>query len=191
MTNLVFQQIFPTNKRKKVNEFLFISKNSTNLAAHEEICRTLVLLLKILDSQYGSGFNNESNSLFSLGSSKSQSSFGFHFNYDPTPQTTKEVHIQLFATVIEAIPWGIVGASGDNSQNLIPFKQVVDILIRGAIHPDSRISMASIKSLKYLASKKNPTSLMTIYAKLAFHFLTKLAQLMIHNIYTQTNSPNY
>ena len=155
VTNLVFQQNFPTNKRK-INEFLFISKNSTNLAAHEEICRTLVLLLKILDSQYGSGFNNESNSLFSLGSSKSQSSFGFHFNYDPTPQTTKEVHIQLFATVIEAIPWGIVGASGDNNQNLIPFKQVVDILIRGAIHPDSRISMASIKSLKYLASKRTP-----------------------------------
>ncbi|KHC52742.1 hypothetical protein MEW_02552 [Candida albicans P60002] len=168
-----FPADFPNEQKKKVNEFLFISKNSTNSAAHEEICRTLVLLLKILDSQYGSGFNNESNSLFSLGSSKSQSSFGFHFNYDPTPQTTKEIHIQLFATVIEAIPWGIVGASGDNNQNLIPFKQVVDILIRGAIHPDSRISMASIKSLKYLASKKNPTSLMTIYAKLAFHFSDK------------------
>lgn len=167
---------FFEQQKVKTGDFLYIAKNSTNLASHDEICRTFALLLRILDGQYGSTLNGSDNSnnsnYFSLGSNRSQSSssFGFHFNYDSTPQSTKEIQMELFATLIEAIPWTILA---DHQLNLVPFKQIVEVLVRAAIHPDSRISNASIKSLKRLASRKNPSTLMTIYAKLSFHLSDK------------------
>ena len=165
---------FFEQKTSESGEFLCIARNSTNLASHDEICRTFALLLRILDGQYGSSLNgsDNNNNYFSLGSSRSQSSssFGFHFNYDSTPHLTKEIQMELFATLIEAIPWTILA---DNQLNLVPFKQIVEVLVRAAIHQDSRIANAAIKSLKRLASRKNPSTLMTIYAKLSFHLSDK------------------
>ncbi|RCK67734.1 Cell morphogenesis protein PAG1 [Candida viswanathii] len=165
---------FFEQQKHKTGDFLYIAKNSTNLACHDEICRTFALLLRILDSQYGctlNGTDNNSN-YFSLGSSKSQSSssFGFHFSYDSTAPSTKEIQIELFAALIEAIPWTILA---DHQTSLVPFKQIVEVLVRGAVHHDARIASAAIKSLKHLACRKNPSTLMTIYAKLAFHLSDK------------------
>ncbi|EMG46163.1 hypothetical protein G210_3608, partial [Candida maltosa Xu316] len=163
---------FPTDEltetTKIVSELSHIAKNSTNSAAHDEICRSFSSLLKILDAQYGLSASSDNSSYFSLGSgskSQSSSSFGFHFNYDSTSQSAKEIQIELFATLIEAIPWF------DN--HVIPFKQIVEILVKSSIHVDSRISLAAISALKHLASRKNPTTLMTIFAKLAFQLSDK------------------
>ncbi|KAK6455792.1 transcriptional activator leucine zipper [Scheffersomyces xylosifermentans] len=168
-----------TRNHIRLNEFMFIAKNSNNSQSHEEICKTFASLLKVLDNQYGSeAWSSESSASTTTsngGSSKSQSSpFSFHFGIDFNYQMTKNLNIELFATLIDAIPWTMVPLPGEQiSTSGISFKQVVEILTRNAIHTDSRVSVAAIKALKKLASRKNPSSLIAIFAKIAFQFTDK------------------
>ncbi|EGW31287.1 transcriptional activator leucine zipper [Spathaspora passalidarum NRRL Y-27907] len=172
------------DEMNRLNEFTFIAKNSTNSASHEEICRNLGNLLKLLDNQFGAdvwgtGTTNlnsisstSSESAPPLLSAKSQSSFSFHFNLDSTTQAnTKALNIELFASVIEAIPWTMT----DSNTCGIPFKHIVDILTRSAVHSNHKVSRAAIVALKKLASRRNPTRrLLTIYAQHAFQFSEKI-----------------
>ncbi|CAG84689.2 DEHA2A09218p [Debaryomyces hansenii CBS767] len=166
------------DKRFKSNEIMLIAKNSTNAFSHEEICRNLAVLLKLLDGQYGSGIwsSDSSSSSTPLSStSKSQATFSaFHFGIDFSYQPTKDLHMELFATLIEAIPWTLVPFNGEKSSACgLPFKNVVDILTRNAVHANPVVSKAALGSLKKLASRKNPNSLITIFAKFAFQFSDK------------------
>lgn len=157
----------------RINEFMFIAKNTTNIATHEEICRNLGTLLLLLDQQYGSdslgGSTWTSNQ---AGSAKAQTSFNFHFGYDftlSTEKTSKYLNIELFSTIIEAIPWTMAPIQGE-SQSLcgLSFKQIVQLLTRNSIHSNSRISSAAIGALKMLAARKNPTCLLSVFAKHSF-----------------------
>lgn len=165
------------NKRFKSNEIMLIAKNSTNAFSHEEICRNFAVLLKQLDSQYGCDiWSSDSSSLSTpLSTSKSQAAFSaFHFGIDFSYQPTKDIHMQLFAALIEAIPWTLVPFNGEKSSTVgLPFKNVVDILTRNAVHANPIVSKAALGSLKKLASRKNPNSLITIFAKFAFQFSDK------------------
>lgn len=168
-------------KKLRLNEFMCIAKNSTNAASHEEICRTFATVLKLLDSLYGSEVwtleNSNSTTPVSSSFSKSQSPFaGFHFGLDFSFQTIKDLHIELFATLLNAIPWTIApltNEKGGVSFAGIQFKNVVEILIRNSVHSNFIIANAALGSLRKLASRKNPSNLITIFAKIAFRFSDK------------------
>ncbi|KAK6200429.1 transcriptional activator leucine zipper [Scheffersomyces amazonensis] len=163
----------------KSSEFSFIARNSTNAQSHDEICRTFGTLLKLLDTQYGSEIlqsdNSNSNPPTPISSTKSASPFSaFHFGIDLSYQITKNVHTELFATLIEVIPWTMVSHTSEMASAAgIPFKQIIEILTRNSIHENYRVANAAIGSLKRLASRKNSSNLITTFAKLAFHLNDK------------------
>lgn len=165
-------------KRRKLrlNEFMYIAKNPTNAASHEELCRSFATTLKLLDSLYGSEIwsldGSNSSTPVSSSFSKSQSPFSaFHFGLDFSYQTTKDLHIDLFATLLNAIPWTM--ASLTNEKGGLQFKNVVEILVRNSVHSNFTIANAAVGSFRKLASRKNPSSLITIFAKIAFRFSDK------------------
>lgn len=161
----------------KSNEIMFIARNSTNAFSHEEISRMLAVLLKLLDTNYGSDIWSSNSTAYTplSSNSKAQVAFSaFHFGLDFSYLASKDLHIELFATILEAIPWTLVPLSGEKASSCgIPFKNVVEILTRNAVHSNPIVSRAAINSLKKLASKKNPNSLITIFAKFAFQFNDK------------------
>ena len=169
-----------TKHSVRLNEFSFIAKNSNNALSHEEICRTFASLFKILDGQYGAHvWGSENGGLLSSssnsGSAKAPSPFsGFHFGIDFNYQITKNLQIELFATLIDGVPWTLVPLHNEQSSTSgISFKHVIEILTRNAVHENFRVASASINALKKLASRKNPSSLITTFAKIAFHFSDK------------------
>lgn len=170
-----------SNQEKlRLNEFMLIAKNSTNAASHDEICKTFATLLKLLDSQCGSDAWSleSSNATTPVASSfsKSQSGFSFHFNLDFSYPSNQNLNIELFASLIEAVPWAIVPLSGEKRGAPtigIQFKSVVELLTRNAVHSNYVIANASINALKKLAFRKNPSNLITIFAKIAFRFSDK------------------
>lgn len=159
-------------------DFSFAAKNSDNHLTHEEICKNFGVLLKLLDTQYGSevwkDINSQTSTPLSSTFSKTQSPFSaFHFGIDFSYQVTKNLHLELFATLIESIPWTMVPINNENSICGIPFKTIIEILTRNSIHSNFRIANSSINALKKLASKKNPISLMNHFGKIAFQFSEK------------------
>ncbi|ODV76748.1 transcriptional activator leucine zipper [Suhomyces tanzawaensis NRRL Y-17324] len=172
-------------RSKRLNEFQFIARTSKNSLSHEELCRSFATLLRLLDNQYGCDIWSSSNALSpnSSGSgSKGQSTFSaFHFGMDFSYQMTKNLHIEVFATLIDSIPFTMVTPYGDKlSSNStasgpggISFKSIVEILTRNCVHSNPKVSSAAIKALKKLASRKNPSSLITIFAKISFQFSDK------------------
>ncbi|KAI5953161.1 TAO3 [Candida jiufengensis] len=147
-----------------VEEFQFLAKNSTNVTLHEEFSRNFGLLLRLLDSQYGSTMIETNSS--SSGSAKSQSSFGFHFGSDTT--SSKELHLELFAGLINSIPFTMALNESQGG-----FKQIVELLAKNAVHDNQQIQLATINALKKLSKKKNPTTLLNIFAKFAFQLSEK------------------
>lgn len=184
-----------------VDEFLFIAKNPNNAVSHEEISNSFANLLRLLDGVYGADIWTSENGLItpistsfskagpgmsadvnssgttpgSSGGGNASSTGGFfHFGIDFTDQNTKLGQLELFAAIIEAIPWTLVAIGPEKVSSCgIPFKNIVEVLARNAVHPDSKVSNASIKSLRKLATRKNPSSLITIFAKIAFQFSEK------------------
>lgn len=178
-----------------VDDFLFIAKNSNNSISHEEICKSLGNLLRLLDGQYGAdiwtpelltpvtapvskvpqtGPLNDVNSA-SGGASNSGSGGGFfHFGGLASDSSSKQLQVELFATIIDAIPWTLVPLGGDKVAACgIPFKSIVEILARNAVHKNLAVATAAKNSLKKLATRKNPSSLITIFAKIAFQLSEK------------------
>lgn len=160
-----------------LNEFLNLAKSSTNAFSHEEICRNFATLLKLLDNQYGSDvwLLEGSSSPSSVAPSKSQSAFsGFHFGIDFSYPNTKNLQIDLFSTLIDAIPWTMVPLQGEKtSTSGISVKNIIEILTRNSVHENLKVANSSFKALKRLASRKNPSSLITIFARIAFQFNDK------------------
>ncbi|EGV63049.1 transcriptional activator leucine zipper [Yamadazyma tenuis ATCC 10573] len=171
--------VFPTDETLKSNnykdnekiDFNFIAKNSDNALSHEEIIKNFANLIKLLDTSYGCSIWNKDSSVSPGGNNqpKVQSPFSaFHFGIDFSYQTTKNLHLELFATLIEAAPWTMVPLSSG-----ITFKGIVEILARNSVHSNFRIANASINALRRLASRKNPSSLLNYFAKFAFQFSDK------------------
>lgn len=169
------------NEKTRLNEFVMIARNSNNAASHDEICRTFATLLKLLDGQYGSDVwtaeTSSASTPMAQSFSKSQSAFSaFHFGIDFSYQSTKDLYVEVFANLIDAIPWTIVplaSEKGGSSAAGVQFKVVVDILTRNSVHANVRVASAALASLRKLASRKNPSNLITMFAKIAFRFSDK------------------
>lgn len=161
-----------------LNEFQYLAKTPSNAFSHEEICRNFATLLKLLDNQYGSDvwlLESSNTSPSNVAPSKSQSAFSaFHFGIDFSYPSTKNLQIDLFSTLIDAVPWTLVPLQGEKvSASGISFKNIIEILTRNSVHENPKVASSSFKALKRLASRKNPSSLITIFAKIAFQFSDK------------------
>ncbi|RLV93827.1 Cell morphogenesis protein PAG1 [Spathaspora sp. JA1] len=166
-------EVFTEEAEDTIGEFMFMAKNSTNRATHEEICLNLGNLLRLLDNQYGIDVWGTGTAVPTpnTASEPESTKFSFQFKLDYTSSygSTKQLNLELFACVIESIPW-IMNDCG------ITFKQIVDILTRSAVHSNYKVSYAAIVALKKLASRRNPTRrLLTVFAQHAFQFNEKPA----------------
>lgn len=92
------------------------------------------------------------------------STFGFSLNNDNNANFTRSLNMALFATLIEVLPCCM------SVSQSIPFKSTIEILSRNAVHADKLIATSAQNSLKVLASKKNPYTLITWFAKYSFDF---------------------
>jgi hypothetical protein len=130
---------------------------------HDEIARFANHILNLLDTAVGPHTSASSESstptLPFYYSSKSPFS-GFKFGSDTTGQTTKNLNTELFAVLIESIPWLSMG---------VP-RKVIELLCRNSLHHDYRVSSAASRSLRLLISKKNSSGLISIFANYAFNF---------------------
>lgn len=159
--------------------FRFVAKNSTNVAFHDEFGRTFGTLLKMLDHQYGV-------TLVDSGVAKSLSPFGF---FNSELKTLKHVHLELLADLIDAIPYSMVPCQGEtHCASGLPAAQLVELLTRNAVHTSKKIQDASVRALKTLCTRKNPTTLLNIYAKFAFQMSEKTSLVYDSNY---LNSPTF
>lgn len=163
-----------TDKPDKPNDFLFIARNSTNAASHDEICRTFATILKILDTQYGTEVwqGLDSNSSTPVATSFKSQPFNFHFGIDSTYQLARNLQVELFATLLEAVPTTVVPLA-EKGLSPLQFKNVVEMLTRNAVHSVYQVADAAVSALHQLALRKNPSSLITIFARVAFRFSDK------------------
>ncbi|CCG23557.1 Cas4 protein of RAM cell wall integrity signaling network [Candida orthopsilosis Co 90-125] len=161
--------------------FQFVAKNSTNVAFHDEFSRSFGTLLKLLDHHYGI-------TLVDSGSAKSSSSFGF-FSNESLTKISKDAHLELFSDLIDAIPYTIVPIQGETQcASGVPLKQVVELLTRNAVHSSRKVSDASVRALKSLSMRKNPTTLLNVFAKFAFQLSEKTSSVYDSNY---LNSPTF
>lgn len=130
---------------------------------HDDIARYSNNLLLLLDATVGPHTNNLNeastpNLPFYYGA---KSPFGgFKFGSDLGGQSTKNLNTELFAVLIESIPWLSIGAP----------RKVIELLCRYSLHSDFRVSNAASRSLKVLVSKKNSSGIISIFANYAFNF---------------------
>lgn len=129
---------------------------------HEEICGSIYTLFLILDSNIGSEVWSPENQ--HKQPSTPFEKFSFSFNNDNSNNNNRNLNIALFATLIETIP-SCLCISGQ-----VPFKSTIEIISRNAVHADLLIATSCQNALKALASKKNPYTLITWFAKYSFDF---------------------
>lgn len=130
---------------------------------HEEICSNIYKLFLILDSNIGSEVWSPENQHNKQPSTPFEK-FSFSFSNDNSGNNNRNLNIALFATLIETIP-SCLCISGQ-----VPFKSTIEIISRNAVHADLLIATSCQNALKALASKKNPYTLITWFAKYSFDF---------------------
>lgn len=151
-----------------------------NHETHEEIYRSFVSLLKLLDTQCGvtNWTKNEPN-FSSISASKSFSSISaFNFSLD-FALTLKNSLYDLMVALIDASAWSIASYLGDKGSKAhldISYQALVEILVRNSIHDNPFVASASLRSLAKLASQRNAGNLITIYARIAFRITEKPGQ---------------
>ncbi|PIS57157.1 hypothetical protein CJI97_000183 [Candidozyma auris] len=160
---------------RKWNKIMFDFKSIKNFESHEDICRTIALLFKLLDNRCGMSGWTSSEGPASVGNNVKSSFSSFSFGLDFSYQTSRDVNKDLFAAIINACAWSIAplaidkGASGIG----ISFKGCAEILIRNSIHYNAQIANASVNALLKLASRKGAGELITIFGKVAFRLTEK------------------
>lgn len=163
-------------KFQKWNKLMFDHKRIKNYEAHEEICRTFSSLLKLLDNQCGVvNWTNSGTAYANQSYTKSFSSLSTHFGLD-FYQGTKDIHVELFATLIDASAWSIAPLTNENSGSTLlgmSFKGIVELLVRNSIHENPAIASAAVNALVKLASRKSAGTLLTTYARIAFKMTEK------------------
>lgn len=143
-----------------------VPRSENILAAHEEICNYFNKLFLLLDSSIGSEVWSPENEHQRHPSTpfSNISQFTFSFSNDNNNTNSKVPQMILFATLIETISCCL------STSNNIPFKSTMEILSRNAVHGDKLVAISAQNSLKALASKKNPYTLITWFAKYSFDF---------------------
>lgn len=178
--NKSLKALFETTEEKsfqKWSNVMFGQKRIKNYAAHEEICRSLSTLLKLIDHQYGTVNSGKSEAgLLSLGASKSLTSLSsFPFGID-LYLGTRNVFSDLFAVLIDCYTWTsnpLPLEKGGSSLLGLSIQNLMDILIRNATHEVPFISSSAIMSLAKLASRKSAGNILTVYARIAFRMSDK------------------
>lgn len=139
-----------------------IKQNEALTLNHEEVCTYFYKLFLLLDSNIGSEVWSPENQ------HNRQPTTPFEkfslFSNDNNNTNNRNLNIALFATLIETIP-SCLTISGQ-----IPFKSTIEIISRNAVHADLLIASSCQNALKALASKKNPYTLITWFAKYSFDF---------------------
>lgn len=162
-------------KSLKWNKIMFDQRQTQSLATHEDICRAFVSLLKLLDSQCGvtSWIKTGSTSMDYMKPLANLSNF--HFGIDFSVLNTRDVQLNLFATLLDAAAWSIVPLVTDSGQSLmgINFKSIVEIFVRNSIHQNEVVALAAVNALAKLASRNNAGNFLTTYARIAFRFTDK------------------
>ncbi|OBA19876.1 transcriptional activator leucine zipper [Metschnikowia bicuspidata var. bicuspidata NRRL YB-4993] len=166
-----------TKSFQKWSNTMFEQKTIKNHAAYEEISRSLSLLLKLIDNQYGSahGGKSETPSL-ALTASKSFTSlssfpFGIDFN-----QGTRNVFTDLFAVLIDCYTWTsnpLPLDKGGSASLGISIQTFVETLVRNATNEMPFVASSAIMSLAKLASRKSAGNILTVYARIAFRMTEK------------------
>lgn len=96
--------------------------------------------------------------------SKSPFSSFHYFSSDASQQhTKKQLNLELFERMVELIPWFY------QLSNVIPYKKLIEVLTRNAVHENSKIAKAAIITLKKMTTKRNSGSLISTFAKFAFN----------------------
>lgn len=160
---------------RRWNKFMFDFKNIKNFETHEDICRTIAVLFKLLDSRCGMTGWTSSQGPASLGNSVKSSFSNLPFGLDFSYQSSRDAFKDLFAATINACPWSIIPLASEKGGSGIgiTFKACVEILIRNSIHYNSLIANASVNALLKLASRKNAGELIATFGKVAFRLTEK------------------
>lgn len=160
-------------KKLQNNEFTFVAKDSTNVFAHEEICKSFGSLFRQLDHEFGMNTIGKLDLGAPSSSSKSHSAFSalrLDFSYN----ATKDFDIDVFIALLEVSHWILVPLSNESiSCSGLPFQLVVQILTRNVLHSNKRIAETVLTALKKMALQGNPRSLVAYFAKYAFHLSDK------------------
>lgn len=151
---------------------LYIIQKEADIANHEEICVQLHNIFLLLDSNLGSEVFKPENKHKKSDSSSQAGSFSFKLNSDvsqssinaPKNNNNHNLNVLLFSTLIETIVCCI------SVCKKLPFKPTLEILCRNAVHPEPYISESCHIALQSLASKRNPYTLITWFAKYSFDF---------------------
>lgn len=158
---------FPENDSREyqINLNNIAMNQSEALASnHEEVCSNLYKLFLLLDSSIGSEVWSPEN-LHLKQPSTPFGTFSFGFSNDNENNMQKSsLNMLLFSIIIETIPCCL-----SISKN-IPYKPIIEILTRNAVHVDSSISTSCKNALKALATKRNPYTFITWFAKYSFDF---------------------
>lgn len=143
---------------------IYITVNDPLYSSHEEICLYIYKLFILLDSNIGSEVWSPEN-LHQKQPSTPFGSFSFSFSNDSETNIQKSnSNFVLFSKVIETIPCCL------SVTKKIPYKSAIEILTRNAVHANKVIASSAKSSLKALASKKNPHTFITWFAKYSFDF---------------------
>ncbi|CCD25338.1 Tao3p NDAI_0F00190 [Naumovozyma dairenensis CBS 421] len=155
-------RVYELNLNKTLAEKFY--QNEALSQNNEEVSSYFYKLFLLLDSVIGSEVWSPENQ-----HKKQQStpfgSFGLkNFSNDNDSNINKNHNLMLFAIIIETIPCCLSISAN------IPYKSTIEILARNAVHADHSIATSSQNALKALASKKNPYTLITWFAKYSFDF---------------------
>lgn len=142
---------------------ILVKKTEATVPNHEEICNSFYKLFLILDSKIGSEVWSPENQ-HNREPSTPFEKFSFSFSNESNNNNNRNLNVALFATLIETIP-SCLCVSGT-----IPFKSTIEVFSRNAVHADLLIATSCQNALKALASKKNPYTLITWFAKYSFDF---------------------
>lgn len=158
---------FPENDRRVYSTDLNNIPSNLNealTANNEEMCAIIYKLFLILDSNIGSEVWSPEN-YHQKQTSTPFGTFSFGFSNDSDSNVQKiSLNLLLFSTIIEAIPCCLA-----ISKN-IPYKPIIEVLTRNAVHADNFISESCRKALKALATKNNAYTFITWFAKYSFDF---------------------
>lgn len=146
----------------RLREFAFAARTLGTAASHDEVCRTLAQLLKVMDATYGARADGSDDAVAAPGS-KFYLHFGLDFAFGAKP-----LHLDVFTTLLEAVPWTM----GLNPE-VVPYKLVVELLTRNVSHHQLAVALAAMAALRKMALKRHALTLVTVYAKIAFGFVDK------------------
>ena len=141
-----------------------VEKDEAIIANHEEMCTAICKLFLLLDSTVGSEVWSPEN-LHQKQTATAFGTFSFGFSNDNDNNVQRDsLNMALFSALIETMPCCLT-----MSKN-IPYKPIIEVLTRNAVHTDASIANSCKIALKTLVTKKNPYTFITWFAKYSFDF---------------------